>query len=106
MTHYWPITEMTGYVPISTFWSDFEIADAFGINAIKDTYKRASEEWKTDYKMITELSMVLNHRCWLYYELDNYHLSSLYANMYYEIDDWCLEHLKGQELEYYIKTTD
>lgn len=37
----WNITEMTGYVPKTTFWLDFSIADKFGLNAIKDTYNRA-----------------------------------------------------------------
>ena len=38
--------EEIGYKPITTFWDDFSIADRFGISAIKDTYKRAFEEWK------------------------------------------------------------
>ena len=28
----------------TTFWMDFTIADRFGINAVKDTFKRAYEE--------------------------------------------------------------
>ena len=35
-----------GYNTLTTFWDDFSIADSFGISAIKDTYKRAFEEWK------------------------------------------------------------
>ena len=35
-----------GYEVFTTFWDDFTIADSFGISAIKDTYKRAFEEWK------------------------------------------------------------
>ena len=44
----WNIEEMTGYKPITTFYQDFSIADNFGINAIKDTFKRAFNEWKDD----------------------------------------------------------
>ena len=33
----------------TTFWMDFTIADKFGIEAVKDTFKRAFSEWKTDY---------------------------------------------------------
>lgn len=102
----WNITEMTGYHPISTFYEDFSIADAFGLNAIQDTYDRASKEWKHDYKMITELVMVLNHRCWLHYEHGRVEMSKLYCKLYYELDDWCLNNLHDSELEYYIKTTD
>lgn len=37
----WRIEELTGYVPITTFYTDFSIADKFGIGAIEDTYKRS-----------------------------------------------------------------
>ena len=39
----WNIEQMTGYKPQTTFYEDFSIADMFGINAIKDTYKRGLE---------------------------------------------------------------
>ena len=28
----------------TTFWQDFTIADKFGLEAVKDTYRRAKEE--------------------------------------------------------------
>ena len=49
-----------GYTQITTFFEDFSIADHFGIAAIRDTYKRAFNEWKNDYKYLTELVLVLN----------------------------------------------
>lgn len=30
-----------GYETKTTFWDDFSIAEMFGINAVRDTYKRA-----------------------------------------------------------------
>ena len=47
---------ITGYKPISTFWNDFSIAEKFGKNSILNTYDKVIEEWKNNYKMITELS--------------------------------------------------
>ena len=44
-----------GYTQITTFYSDFSIADNFGIDAVKDTYKRAFKNWKSNYKYLTEL---------------------------------------------------
>lgn len=38
-----------GYEMQTTFWQDFTIADAFGIDAIKDTFNRAFKEWKDNY---------------------------------------------------------
>ena len=40
-----PIFEMIGYEPKTTFWSDFSIADMFGVEGVKDTYNRAKDEW-------------------------------------------------------------
>ena len=68
----WNIEEMTGYKPISTFYEDFSIADMFGVNAVKDTYKRAMASWKNDYKMLTELVMVLNWKIWRWYESNEF----------------------------------
>ena len=38
-----------GYRPFTTFFEDFSIADNFGVDAIKDTYNRAFNEWKHDH---------------------------------------------------------
>ena len=101
----WNITEMTGYVPKTTFWNDFDIADHFGVDAIKDTYNRAFNEWKNNKVYVTELVMVLNHRCWCWYNKNNEY-SKLYADLYYELDEWCLDNLKGEDFDYYVSTTD
>ncbi len=58
----------------TTFWEDFSIAERFGAEAIRDTYKRARAEWKNDRVYGTELSMVLNHKCWYWYENKTKHL--------------------------------
>ena len=102
----WNIEEETGYKPITTFWEDFTIADAFGLDAIRDTYHRAFEGWKTNYKYITELVMVLNHKCWQHYGTKSIEKSELYGNLYYELDEWVFNNLKEDELEYYIRITD
>lgn len=100
----WNIEAMTGYKPITTFYEDFSIADMFGINAIKDTYKRAFKAWKGNYKYITELCMALNWKSWEH--ANNRTLCNLYADLFYEIQDWCYENLKDEELDYFIQTTD
>lgn len=45
-----------GYDLMTTFWEDFSIADKYGIAGVKDTYRRAFNEWKDDYKFFTELT--------------------------------------------------
>lgn len=95
-----------GYKPFTTFWDDFSIADRFGEKAVKDTYDRAFKEWKSNCRYVTELAMVLNHKCWEHYGNHNINMSRLYSDLYDRTADWCLDNLKDKELEYYIKTTD
>ena len=90
----------------TTFWMDFTIADKFGIEAVKDTFKRAFSEWKTDYIYLTELTLVINWKCWEHYENNNIEISKLYSEYYYQLREYCLDNLKGKELEYFIKTLD
>lgn len=101
----WNIEKNTGYKPITTFYSDFSIADAFGVNAIKDTYKRAMIYAKTNYKVLTELYMALNWKIWEHYENNNKY-AELYDTLWRECDDYAITHLKGDELSYFYRTTD
>ena len=94
-----------GYEVKTTFWEDFSIADRFGVSAVKDTYKRVFEEWKHNVVYVTELAMVLNHKEWQHYE-NNERLARVYDTLWEECDQWCLDNLKGEDLEYYIATTD
>lgn len=43
----WRIEELTGYKPITSFYTDFSIADRFGTTAIQDTYNRALRNGNT-----------------------------------------------------------
>ena len=102
-----PYFVMNGYEPKTTFWSDFTIAELFGVSAIKDTYDRSIESWKTNIVYMTELSMVLNHKGWVYHET-NEELSQYYFNLYNEIDNLIFQLFEdgSDEIHYYIKTTD
>ena len=105
MVDIWNIEEMTGYKPITTFYMDFTIADFFGLDAVRDTFNRAFNEWKTNYKYITELAMVLNWKIWRWND-ERYEFAVLYDELWRKVDEWCMENLKGEELDYYIETTD
>lgn len=69
----------------STFFHDFTIADAFGETAIKDTYKRAVQEWKHDAEMISELEVALNHKIWQHWKADAIDRSKLYDTLWKEL---------------------
>ncbi len=94
-----------GYRPFTTFFEDFSIADNLGVDAIKDTYNRAFNEWKHDHKYLTEFVMVL---CW---KIEQHHESNesyaeVYNELYHKANDYALENLKGEELQYFYRTTD
>lgn len=101
----WTIEEMTGYKPITTFYMDFTIADVWGLDAIRETFERSFNDWKNNYKYITELSLVLNWKIWRWYD-EKYEFAVLYDELWRKIDKWCLDNLKGVELDYYLQTTD
>jgi len=102
---HWPIEEMTGYKPKTTFWLDFTIADNFGADAVKDTYNRAFEEWKSNHIYLTELVLVLNWKIWQHYET-NEPLARIYNDLWSAADQYAAENLTGAELEYFYQTTD
>lgn len=97
--------EQYGYKAQTTFWMDFSIADRFGADAIRDTYKRAMEGWKDNYIYLTELVMVLNHKIWQWHG-KNEALANAYNRCWEKCDEYALEHLKGDELTYFYTTTD
>lgn len=99
------IMQMIGYEPHTTFWMDFSIADAFGTSAIQDTFNRAFSEWKTDYVYLTELVMVLNHKIWQHYETRP-DLATLYDFLWRTADQWAVDNLKDEELEYFYRILD
>ena len=101
----WRIEELTGYKPLTTFYKDFSIAEKFGTQAIIDTFDRAFEDWKHDYKYLTEFVMVLNWKIWEHYE-DNEELAKLYNELWERADNYACENLKGEELTYFYTTTD
>ena len=116
--------EALGYEKKTTFWNDFSIAEVFGkddpdkgLAAVKDTYERAFKEWKSNTEYITELTLVLNHKIWCWYDavqritdptLKSYadRLSHLYNDLWEQNDQWCMDHLKGEAADYYFRVTD
>jgi len=94
-----------GYETKTTFWDDFSIANRFGVSAIKDTYRRAMDNWKSNYVYLTELVLVLNHMIWYWYE-KNENIAKVYNELWSKADEYACSHLKGEELAYFYKVTD
>ena len=90
----------------TTFPMDFTIADKFGIGAIKDTFNRAFNEWKGDYRYLTHLVIALNHKIWEWHEKGNQAYAKLYNELWEKADGYACDNLKGDELSYFYKETD
>lgn len=89
----------------TTLWQDFTIAEMFGESAIRDTYERVFNEWKSNTEYITELVMVLNHKIWAWYQ-SNEELAKVYNELWKKADLWCTTNLKDEDLTYFYRTTD
>ena len=94
-----------GYETKTTFWEDFTIADAFGVDAINDTFKRSFDGWKNNVEYITELAMVMSWKLCYYYGKNETYMN-LYSELYHKVDEWCMNNLINSDLIYYIDTTD
>lgn len=107
---HWGIEEETGYKPFTTFWQDFSIADTYGLQAIQDTFNRAFEEWKDNYKYLTELVLVLNHKIFHHYVKDGTEeqneTASLYNELWSKANDYALDNLQGEQADYFYQLTD
>ncbi len=103
---FWNSEMEIGYEQKTSFWMDFSIADNFGDSAILDTFKRAFEEWKGYYVYLTELVLVLNRKCWEWYDKGNEKRSEVYSELFYKASEYAVKHLVGAELEYYYRVTD
>lgn len=101
----WNITAFNGYVPKTTFWNDFEIADAFGPYAVRETYESAMRDWASDYEYLTELVLVLNHRLWMHHGVND-SLAKVYASLFRSAYDYAVKNLKDEELRYFLEVTD
>ena len=106
----WKMARELGYNPITTFWEDFTIAENFNAKAVEQTAKKAFDEWKDNYKYLTELIMVINHKCWEHYHRGNSKLSALYSDLYYKYDEMAINYLEknfGEEEQlYFFRTLD
>lgn len=99
------MTLPNGYEMQTTFMQDFDVADRFGIAAIKDTYRRAFKEWKDNYVYLTELVIALNWGIWKWYGRND-SVATVYQELWEKADEYACENLKGDELSFFYRVTD
>lgn len=89
----------------TTFFQDLTIADKFWKEAVEETCIRAFNEWKNDYRYLTELIVAMNRKIWEHHE-ENQELAELYNHLWQKADLRACENLKDDELDYYYRQTD
>lgn len=94
-----------GYKTFTTFYADLTIAEAYGPDGVRDTYRRVVQEWRNNYRYYTEFVLSLNHKIWEHYKT-NEPLARVYDELWREADKWAGENLTGEALNYYYETTD
>lgn len=91
-----------------TFLMDFDIADHFGVPAVKDTYRRVIKAWGKDIKAISEVYIALNMRLWYWYDKGNAALAEVYDELFYKLRDFVYEkgRFSKEDLSYFFEMTD
>ena len=101
----------------NTFWLDFGIAEKWGAEAVRETYRRAFEQWKSDIRYMTALCITLNHKLWQLYGKDN-ELAKVYDDLWEKCDQYILDcenagtdkekfiNFNSEEIAYFIQATD
>lgn len=98
------IADLNGYKTITTFWADLTIVEAFGLDAVQDTYNRVKKEWAHNYEYFTEFILCLNHKIWQHYKT-NEPLARLYDKLWREADEIAAT-WTGEAAEHYFNVTD
>lgn len=80
------LAEMTGWKPQYTFYSDFAIAEFCETymrdrGAVVKTFRQVIKSWGSDYKALTEIIMVLNHKIWAFYGKDDAGVDARYLGV-------------------------
>ena len=101
------LEQFTDWRPTTLYWQRFSIAERYGKEELLRVYHEIFNESKNDYKLITELVMILNHKSWEHCEnLMNSDFCSLYANLFREVRNYAEATLEGDELQYFLDVTD
>lgn len=96
----------------NTFYSDFTIAERFGLMAIQDTYNRSFKAYKNSIEYLTALAMALNHKISIWHAVDG-ERAKLYDKLWRETDMYILEgdedgfkNFTREEVRRYLRITD
>lgn len=82
------------------------MTDLFSVMAIKDTYKNSMQYAKTNYKYLTELSLVLNYRLWMHDRNGSKVIAKVYDEIWHKCHNYVINNMKGEEFRFYDDAID
>ena len=101
------LAQFTDYRSITNYYDLYSIADKESAKAVRDLFSTNFEEAKKDYKLLTELVMVLNHKMWFWYRLNpTSPMVATYQKIFDKANNYALVHLKDDEFRYFTSITD
>lgn len=96
------LSRFTDWRPSTLYWQRLSIAERYGIEEIQTVFNEIFKEAKADYKLMTELIIVLMHKRTVECEeIENSKLCALYGELYDKANQYALSTFDDEELIYY-----
>ena len=98
--------EVSGHEMQYIFAQDFAIADWYDEKSVKETYQRAVEGWKDNYKAMTELAVQLSYMSYAHSQLKEQGIAGrdpfikLYVSLFEKVTDFFYKHFKDNAHAY------
>ena len=95
-----------GYERKTTFFSDLSIAEWYGADSVRDTYKNVIGSWVKNVVYFSEFVICLNWKIWEWNARGNDELARVYDELWRKADELACNTYKGKDADYYYRTTD
>jgi hypothetical protein len=89
----------------TTFFADLSIAECYGVDGVKDTYRNVMKSWGDDLEFMCEWVIALNQKIWQHHQ-SNPDLGKLYDELWRKADEYCMDKFEGDDLTAYLKYVD
>lgn len=106
----WEMAEQIGYTPATNLWENFTEREFNGLEAVDSFAEEVFNLYKDNIIYLTEFIMVINHKCWYWFEHGDNHIARFYSELYHEFDKRAINYIESnmdnEAMTYYFKTLD
>ena len=101
------LAEFTDYRSVTTYWDDYSIAEKKSLDEVKTLFKTTLQDAKDDHRNLTELALVMSWKASFWAgKPGKSSLCGLYLNLFEDVNEYAVTHLRGSKLDYYYDVTD